>query len=64
MACRGHGYFFAASSRQDQISDLFGVRHQGEVARVELHRGCIHPFRQKSLQVGIDGLIELRYRIP
>jgi hypothetical protein len=51
-------------SSQDQVGDLFGMRHQRQVTCIQLHGGRIHAFCQKSLQVGIDRLIELRHRIP
>ena len=67
--CRGvsrfRGWLFlAAGSGQDQIGDLSGMRHQRQVTCLQLHRGRVHAFCQKSFEVGIDGLILLRYRIP
>jgi hypothetical protein len=51
-------------SSQDQVSDLFGMRHQREVTCIQLHGGRIHALCEKSLQVGIDRLVEFRHRIP
>jgi hypothetical protein len=50
-------------SSQDQIGDLFGMRHPRQVTRLHLYSGRIHAFCEKSLQVRIDCLIELRDRI-
>ena len=54
----------AAGGCQDQVGDLPGMRHQRQVTGVEFHRGRLHALRQKPLQVGIDGLILFRHRIP
>jgi hypothetical protein len=51
-------------SSQDQVGNLLGMRHQREVTCIQLDRGRIHAFCQEAFKVGIDGLIELRYRIP
>ena len=59
-----HHLLLPACSRQDQVGDLLGVRHQGQVTYLKLHSGRIHAFCQKSLEVGIDRLIEFRHRIP
>ena len=62
-AAHTHPLFSPARSSQDQIGDLLGMRHQRQVTRFDLYRGRIHAFCQKSLQVRIDRLIELRHRI-
>src|SRR5271155_1725956 len=62
-AAHTHPLFSPTSSSHDQIGDLLGMRHQRQVTRFHLYRGRIHAFCQKSLQVRIDRLIELRHRI-
>ena len=61
-ACRG--LFLAAGGGQDQVGDFAGMRDQRQMAGVEFHGGGVHAFGQKPLEVGVDGLIELRDRVP
>src|SRR6266436_868599 len=40
-------------SSQNQVRDLFGMRHQRQVTCIYLHGSRIHAFCQNSLQVGV-----------
>ena len=54
---------YPAASRI-RFGHLLRMRHQREVAGVELDRGRVHALGEEALEVGIDGLVVLRHRVP
>ena len=55
------GYSRPAAAK---IRSAISVRYQRQMTGIEFDGGRIHALGQESLEVGIDGLIELRHRIP